>query len=77
MGDKSPMHPFLQSSVLILIVSCGNGRVSIGYRLDNDWRKVGATEICHRIETKYRPKFDPIKTARWGQGIQRILSKVQ
>ena len=27
----------------------GNYRVSIGYRLDNDWRKVEPTEINHRI----------------------------
>ena len=42
-------------------------RVSIGYRLDIDWRKVEPTEINHRIATNDKPKLDPIQTAREGQ----------
>ena len=48
------------------IVYRGIDRVSIGYRLGMDWRKVESTEINHRIETKYGPKFDCKKSAADG-----------
>ena len=58
MGDKSPMHHFLQSSVLILIVSCGNGRVTIGYRLGIDWITIGARLNQKKSITEFRLNID-------------------
>ena len=35
--------------LLPLTVSCDINRVTIGYRLGNDWRSIESTEINHRI----------------------------
>ena len=41
-------------------------RMMVGYRLGIDWRKVEPNGIKYPILTRYRPLFNPIKSAREG-----------
>ena len=74
MGDKSPMHHFLQSSVLILIVSCGNGRVTIGYRLGIDWITIGARLNQKKSITEFRLNIDQNLTQSKPRGVGKVFS---
>ena len=51
-----PVHPSIPPR--------GVRRVSIGYRLGVDWRKVEPTEIHYRIKSNYKSRFDHTQTAR-------------
>ena len=57
--SSRPLHPVHPS-----IPPRGERRVSIGYRLGIDWRKVEPTEIHYRIKSNYKSRFDHTQTAR-------------
>ena len=53
-------------------------RMMVGYRLGIDWRKVEPNGIKYPIDTRYRPLFNPIKSAREGlRSIQQPLPSIR